>query len=44
MAKRQENENGLFDCFEDAYAYMMKYLNEDWTETGEYGIFEIYSR
>ena len=35
------NENGLFDSFEDAYGYMVKYLNEDWSEKGEYSIFEV---
>lgn len=38
------NEDGLFDNKEDAYVYMVKYLNEDWSERGEYGIFEIYSK
>lgn len=35
------NENGLFSSFDDAYAYMVKYLNEDWSERGDYSIFEI---
>lgn len=35
------NENGLFDSFDDAYHYMVKYLNEDWSEKGDYYIFEI---
>ena len=35
------NENGLFSLFDDAYAYMVKYLNEDWSERGDYSIFEI---
>ncbi|NMP37540.1 MAG: hypothetical protein GX051_05375 [Clostridiales bacterium] len=38
------NSNGLFDCFSDAYDYMIKYLNQDWTERGEYGIFEVYTK
>lgn len=38
------NENGLFSCWQHAYDYMMKYLHEEWAETGEYGIYEIYSR
>lgn len=36
------NENGLFDSRGDAYSYMVKYLNEDWSERGEYGIYEVY--
>lgn len=36
------NENGLFDCAEDAYIYMVSYLGEDWSERGEFGIFEVY--
>lgn len=35
------NENGLFDSFDDAYLYMVKYLNEDWSEKGDYYIYEI---
>ncbi len=38
------NDNGLFDNWQDAYNYMIKYLNEEWAETGEYAIFEVYSR
>ena len=38
------NDNGLFPDWQSAYHYMVKCLNEDWTERGEYGIFEIYSR
>lgn len=38
------NSNGLFDTYEDTYNYMIKYLKEDWTETGIYGIFEIYMK
>lgn len=38
------NANGLFDSWQDAYDYMIKYLEEDWSERGEYGIFEIYKR
>lgn len=38
------NENGLFDRWQDAYDYMVKYLNEDWTERGTYGIYEVYMR
>lgn len=38
------NENGLFDNPEDALAYMVKYLHEEWAENGEYGIFEIYAK
>ncbi|MBQ9534287.1 MAG: hypothetical protein IJU78_00365 [Clostridia bacterium] len=36
------NENGLFSSHADAYKYMFKYLAEDWTERGDFGIFEIY--
>ena len=38
------NDNGLFDDFEDAYAYMTKYLSEDWTELGDYFIVKVYLR
>ncbi len=38
------NENGLFDEWQDAYNYMVKYLNEEWTERGVYDIFEVYIR
>ncbi|MBR6826035.1 MAG: hypothetical protein IKM59_05755 [Oscillospiraceae bacterium] len=38
------NQNGLFENWQDAYDYMLKYLKEDWTEKGEYCIFEIYRR
>lgn len=38
------NADGLFRTFEDAYEYMIKYRKEDWTETGSYGIFEIYMK
>ncbi len=36
------NENGLFDCAEDAEAYLMHYLAQDWAELDEYCIYEIY--
>ena len=35
------NENGLFDSSNDAYNYMVKYLNEDWSEKGDYYIYEV---
>lgn len=35
------NKNGLFDSFDDAYHYIVKYLNEDWSEKGDYYIYEI---
>lgn len=38
------NQNGLFDAWQDAYDYMVKYLNESWTERGEYYIYEIYKK
>lgn len=38
------NENGLFATVKDAYDYLSKYAMETWTETGVYGIFEIYSK
>ncbi|MBR5949738.1 MAG: hypothetical protein IKZ82_14000 [Clostridia bacterium] len=38
------NDNGLFDSFDDAHAYMVKYLNEDWSERGKYSIFEVRGR
>lgn len=36
------NENGLFENPNDACSYMEKYLNQDWSERGEYGIYGIY--
>ncbi|MBR6776872.1 MAG: hypothetical protein IKM27_03905 [Clostridia bacterium] len=38
------NENGLFSQWQHAYDYMIKYLHQPWAETGEYGIYEVYSR
>ncbi|MGN0518612.1 MAG: hypothetical protein ACI4II_07820 [Acutalibacteraceae bacterium] len=38
------NSNGLFDVWQDAYDYMVKYLGEEWSERGEYCIFEIYKK
>lgn len=38
------NDNGLFDKWQDAYNYMVKYLNEDWTERGEYCILKVYQK
>ncbi|NLB62403.1 MAG: hypothetical protein GX802_08350 [Clostridiales bacterium] len=38
------NKNGLFHDCQSAYDYMVKYLNEDWSESGNYGIFEIYGK
>lgn len=38
------NANGLFNTWQDAYVYMEKYLNEDWTERGEYCILEVYQK
>ncbi len=38
------NANGLFSNWNDAYRYMVKYLNEEWSERGTYGIFEIYTK
>ena len=38
------NENGLFASFDDAYKYMVKYLNEPWAEIGNYSIFEVRGR
>ena len=38
------NDNGLFDEWQAAYDYMVKYLNEAWTERGEYCIFEVYRK
>lgn len=41
---RKLNANGLFDDWQSAYDYMVKYLSEDWTERGEYCIFEIFKK
>lgn len=38
------NCNGLFDLWQDAYSYMVKYLNEAWTEHDEYFILEVWRR
>jgi hypothetical protein len=38
------NTNGLFDDWQSAYDYMVKYLSEDWTERGEYCILEIFKK
>ena len=38
------NENGLFDHWQDAYDYLVKYLSEDWTERGTFGIYEVYRK
>lgn len=35
------NENGLFDSYDDAHHYLVKYLNEDWSEKGVYTVYEI---
>ncbi|MBQ1893391.1 MAG: hypothetical protein II155_04720 [Clostridia bacterium] len=35
------NENGLFGSWNDAYRYMVKYLNQDWSERGDYAIYEV---
>ena len=35
------NENGLFSNWDDAYAYLVKYRNEDWSEMGWFGIYEV---
>lgn len=38
------NEHGLFDSAEAAHDYMVKYLNQDFAETGEYCIYEVYGK
>ncbi|MBQ8323879.1 MAG: hypothetical protein IJX82_01865 [Clostridia bacterium] len=38
------NRHGLFDRKEDALEYLYKYAKEDWTETGWFGIFEVYGK
>jgi len=38
------NHYGLFDVWQDAYNYLAKYIREDWTERGEFGIFEVYMK
>ena len=38
------NENGLFSNWDDAYAYLVKYRNEDWSEMGWFGIYEVRRR
>lgn len=35
------NENGLFSNWDDAYAYLVKYRNEDWSEIGQFAIYEV---
>lgn len=36
------NDNGLFDRKEEACNYLYHYLNQDFAETGDYLIYEIY--
>ena len=38
----QLNKNGLFDTEEQAVDYLYHYLNQDWAETGDFCVFEIY--
>ena len=38
------NENGLFDTWQDAHDYMVRYLSKDWTERGVYFIVEVYRK
>ena len=38
------NENGLFSNWDDAYAYLVKYRNEDWSEMGWFGIYKVRRR
>ena len=35
------NENGLFSNWDDAYRYLVKYRSEDWSEMGEFAIYEV---
>lgn len=36
------NKNGLFDRKEDAVNYLVNYLNQEWSERGDFCIYEIY--
>ncbi len=36
------NKNGLFDSEKDTIDYLYHYLKQDWAETGDFCIFEIY--
>ncbi len=36
------NSHGLFSCTAHAEKYLLHYLNQDWSEEGEYCIYEIY--
>lgn len=36
------NRNGLFDRKEDAVNYLVHYLNQEWSERGDFCIYEIY--
>ncbi len=38
------NDSGLFDTWQDAHDYMVRYLSADWTERGVYFITEIYRK
>lgn len=38
------NNNGLFSMWQDAYNYMVHYLNQEWSERGIFGIYEIYEK
>ena len=35
-------KNGLFDRKEDAVNYLVNYLNQEWSERGDFCIHEIY--
>ena len=39
---QQLNKNGLFDSEEQAVDYLYHYLSQDWAETGDFCILEIY--
>lgn len=36
------NQNGLFDTAEETYRYMIHYLNQPWSECGDFCIYEVY--
>ncbi len=38
------NHNGLFDRVEDASEYLIHYLSQEWSEMGDFYIYEVYGR
>jgi len=41
---RKLNNNGLFNSADETDEYLIHYLSQDWAETGEFCIYEIYGQ